>query len=164
MIMAGSISVFASSNVVTQQETSNISSTANDATITNEEIQRKAGDTSFIIKEVSRQDKDMFFVGYLKEWPDWAYTSSYTLNAGTTFSVSCNYNYAGIGTTVNFTKPNKGSRTIPADASKLSRLGAYEDVTFVKKEKRKYVGGVYLSSTYYVDTIVHNSYIIPVYK
>jgi len=128
------------------------------------DITPQAGDTSYVIKEISRERKDMLFINYFKDFPEWAKVSTYNLASGKTYNISGKSNFKGVDITIGVSFSNSSSRSIPADSSKFSKLGAYADVTLIKKERIKYVGGVKVSSEFFGESIVHQKYIDVVYK
>lgn len=126
----------------------------------NSDIKPRA--TSFYTREsiVNTQRKNWVFCGYAV--PTWQKASSY--QSGKTYSASTGYNFYGISTTIGVSR--YANATIPADAKRMSRLGAYADITF-KKIKIDYYQGGYpkpYKTTYRVDKIYHNKYLSVVYK
>lgn len=107
--------------------------------------------------------KNHLWVGYHSGTPNWAKASQYTLNSGKSFSASGSYNYLGFSLNIGFSYSASVNTTIPANASKYSRLGVWGDFTFSKVKVSTYRQGQWHS--YETATSVrHNKYIKPRYQ
>lgn len=95
------------------------------------------------------------FGGYIT--PNWTKSSGYSVAQGKSYSFSASY--SGIG--LSFTFHNSVTTSIPANATKYSKLGMYADFT-IKKYKRFYPN--MSSPSYYYKKTVRNSYLRVVYK
>lgn len=106
-----------------------------------------------------------YFVGYHPDTPNWVKASMYTITAGQTFTVGCSYLWEGVTLNLGYSYSYGLATTIPADASRYSRLGAFADYTLKKERYAQYQYGQPTGATR-VSTYAERTgtYIDPVYQ
>jgi hypothetical protein len=105
------------------------------------------------------------FLDYHSGTPVWSPASSYTINRGTTYNVGGDYSWKGISLDLGFSYSFSVDTTIPANASKYSRLGVYADYTLKRERYAEYKYGQPTGNTR-VSTYASRTatYIEPVYQ
>lgn len=128
-------------------------------------IQPRYGEMWLLDATLVTTNLNHYFVGYHSGTPNWIKASSYTISSGQNFNVSASYPWQGVSLNIGFSYSYSVATTIPANASKYSRLGVYADYTLKKERYAEYSYGQPTGntriSTYAVRTA---NYIDPVYQ
>lgn len=129
------------------------------------QLTRAYGEEWRLQTTLAKKNLSHHFVGYHSGTPNWAPASSYTISKGKNFSVGGSYSWEGVTLNLGFSYSFSVATTIPADASRYSRLGVFADYTLKKERYAQYqygkATGLTRVSTYAERTA---KYIEPVYK
>lgn len=120
--------------------------------------------TNYVRTVISSQYRDYQWVDYHSGTPYWSTASSYTIQAGKTYTASAPVSFYGTTTTLGVSYSYSVSITIPADPSRYSRLGVYADyeISYSRYDIYEYDTWV---DCYYVTTATPlNTYVTPYYR
>jgi hypothetical protein len=92
--------------------------------------------------ELSRSTFRNKFIGYNSMTPDWAFASQYVITAGRSMSFSASYSLGGTTANLTVSTTRSVATTIPANASRRSRLGATADVVVARVRIDYYIGAI----------------------
>lgn len=108
---------------------------------------------------ISKERKNMLFVGYSKATPDWMMAPFYDIARGTNHKISGSYKYGGLTIDTGFSKSLNVSTRLSADSKRYSKLAGYADITFEKYRIDRYESGTKISTRYELKKKVHNTYL-----